>query len=184
MTAPRRSKTTERKRSTAPTRARRSSAAGAPAKVTRLRRELDEALALQEATSEVLRIISASPGELKPVFDSILANATRLCEAKFANLLLREGDDSYRIVAMHKAPSALVELWREREPLLMLRDNPNIPLARLIQTRKEIHVADLTAEPAYIERNPRMVGFVDRAGARSFLAVPMLKGDELIGAII
>jgi len=184
MTASRRSTSTKRKRRSSPTRARRSSAAEPRTKVTRLRRELDEALAQQEATSEVLRIISASPGELKPVFDSILANATRLCEAKFANLLLREGDDSYRIVAMHKAPSALVELWREREPLLVLRDNPNIPLARLIQTRNVVHVPDLTAEQAYIDRNPRMIGFVDRAGARTFLAAPMLKGNKLTGAII
>src|SRR6266851_4665528 len=97
-------KTATRKRRTAPTSARRSPAAGAQTKIARMRRELDEALAQQKATSEVLRMISASPGELKPVFASILANATRLCESEFATLYLCEGD-GFGVVSMHNAPA-------------------------------------------------------------------------------
>jgi GAF domain-containing protein len=175
-------KIAKRKHRTAPTRARRSSAAGAQAKITRLRRERDEALERQTATAEVLRVISSSPGELQPVFETMLDNAVRICEAKFGNLFLREGD-CFRIVAMHSAPSAYTKWWR-REPLMDIRANPGVPNARLVQTKKVLHIADLTAEQTYIERNPRMVALVDSARARTLLGVPMLKKKELIGAII
>jgi hypothetical protein len=96
-------------------------------------RELAEAREQQTATSEVLRVISSSPGELQPVFEAMLANATRLCEAKFANLFLYE-KHSFRIVAQQNAPRAYAERWR-RNPVLVVDDNPRNPLARLAATR-------------------------------------------------
>src|SRR5204862_286908 len=79
-------------------------------------RELTESLEQQTATSEVLRVISSSPGELEPVFQAMLANATQICEAKFGSMYLREGD-AFRIVAMHNAPPAFAEA-RRLQPLV------------------------------------------------------------------
>src|SRR5262249_43393123 len=87
------------------------------------REHLSEALEQQTATSQVLQVISSSPGELEPVFETILANAIRLCQAKFGNLLVREGD-AFRIAALHAAPTAYAERWR-REPTVDLRDIPH-----------------------------------------------------------
>jgi signal transduction histidine kinase/CheY-like chemotaxis protein len=156
--------------------------AGLEKKVEQRTHELSESLEQQTATSEVLRVISSSPGDLKPVFETMLANATRLCEAKFGNLFLREGD-AFRPVAMHGASAAYAEWWR-REPTVHIRDIPNTPLARIAETKAVFHTPDLRAEQAYIERNPRMVALVEDAGARSVLTVPMLKEGELIGAIV
>jgi GAF domain-containing protein len=144
-------------------------------------RELSEALEQQTATSEVLQVISTSPGELQPVFEAMLANATRLCEAKFANLFLYE-KDSFRIVAQQNAPRAYAERWR-RNPVLVVDDNARNPLARLAATRSVVDIADLMAEQGYVERDPRFVALVEAAGARTHLLVPMLKEGELIGAI-
>ena len=83
-----------------------SSVAGQETEAARFHRERDEALEREAATSEVLKVISASAGELEPVFDAILENATRLCQAKFANLFLVEGE-ALRNVALHGAPPAL-----------------------------------------------------------------------------
>ena len=99
----------------------------------------------EEATAEVLRIISASPGDLKPVFDAMLANAVRLCEAKFGILTLREGDDSFRVVAMHNAPSAYVE-FRRRDPFLRLA--PDTALLRALTTKRAAQIADVTEDRA------------------------------------
>ena len=104
------------------------------------RGHLSEALEQQTATSEVLRVISSSPGELEPVFDAMLANATRICEAKFGTLLLRDGD-AFRMVAMHGAPPAYVEL-RQREPVI--RPPPEHPLGRIANTKQVVHVPDTT----------------------------------------
>ena len=142
--------------------------------------ELSESLEQQTATSEVLRVISSSPGELEPVFQAMLENATRICQAEFGNLLLRKSDVSFRVGAVHGEPD-YVALW-QREPVIAI-DNPHIPLARLNRTREVIHIPDLRAETAYIEGHPRIVALVDSAGARTLLAVPMLKEDELVGAI-
>jgi two-component system, NtrC family, sensor kinase len=144
-------------------------------------RELTEALEQQTATSEVLQVISSSPGELQPVFEAMLANATRQCEAKFANLFLYE-KDSFRIVAQQNAPRAYAERWR-RNPVLVVDDNPRNPLARLVATRSVVDIVDLMAEQGYVERDPRFVALVESAGARTHLLVPMLKEGELIGAI-
>ena len=141
--------------------------------------DLSEALEQQTATSEVLGVISRSPGELAPVFQTILANATRICEAKFGNLFLCEGDE-FRLVAMHGAPTAWAERWR-REPVI--RPGPGTGLGRVARTKELVHIADLTKEQAYIERDPLFVGQVELASGRTLLVVPMLKENELIGAI-
>ena len=145
---------------------------------TRLLNELRDSLERQTATSEVLKVISSSPGELKPVFNAMLENATRICEAKFGHLFLSEGDD-FRAVAVQSAAPTWLKLGAKIVPL----DNPQGPLAQLNRTKRFVHIADLTAEQAYIERNARMVALVESSGARTFLGVPMLKGDKLIGAI-
>ena len=141
--------------------------------------DLSESLEQQTATSEVLRVISSSPGELGPVFNSMLENAIRLCEAKFGTLFRWEGD-AFRAVAQHGASRAYAESWRQT---LIVRDHPGLPLARVAGTKNLVHIANLTEERAYIERNPRMVALVESAGARSLLTVPMLKENELVGAI-
>ena len=143
--------------------------------------DLSEALEQQTATSEVLKVISSSPGELKPVFEAILENATRICEAKFGNLFLY-ADSSFRIAAQKNAPSAYAERWRQR-PVIVVGDNPHNPLDRLAASKSVIDIPDLMAETGYIERDPRFVALVEAAGARTHLAVPMLKDNELVGAI-
>ena len=143
--------------------------------------DLSEALEQQTATSEVLKVISSSPGELKPVFEAILENATRICEAKFGNLFLY-ADSSFRIAAQKNAPSAYAERWQQR-PVIVVGDNPHNPLDRLAASKSVIDIPDLMAEPGYIERDPRFVALVEAAGARTHLAVPMLKDGELVGAI-
>jgi GAF domain-containing protein len=141
-------------------------------------RELSEALEQQTATSEVLRVISSSPGDLKPVFETMLANATRLCEAEYGNLWLREGD-VFRAIAMH----GLNIEWLEQDPVVDPHDHPHVPLARVAVTKEVLHITDLSADQSYIERDSRILALVDSAGARSILIVPMLKEGELVGAI-
>ena len=140
---------------------------------TRLLNELRESLEQQTATAEVLSVISSSPGELKPVFESMLENAVRICSARFGNLQLFDGKDM-RIVAMHNAPREFAELRR---------DNPVVPLYRsilgpLVKTKKVIHVADLAAEEPFASST-----LATLAGARTALAVPMLREGELVGGI-
>jgi signal transduction histidine kinase len=148
---------------------------------TRLLSELRESLEQQTATSEVLRVISASPGELDPVFTAMLENATRICEAKFGNLFLRESD-AFRAVAVH-GETAYVDSWR-REPVIALHDHPGVPLDRFARSKDVLHIADLTTEPTYKAGDRRIVALVDAAGARTMLLVPMLKESALIGAIV
>src|SRR5262245_824474 len=146
---------------------------------TRLLNELRESLQQQTATSEVLGVISRSPGELEPVFQAMLENATRICEAKFGNLLLYDGD-AFRIVAMHGAPPAWDAL-RRRDPVI--RFSPANPLGRVVATKQLQHITDFRLEQSYIEREPAPVALAEVAGARTVLVVPMLKENELIGAI-
>jgi len=145
----------------------------------RLLNELRESLQQQTASAEVLKVISSSPGDLAPIFESMLANATRLCEAKFGNLFLCE-ENGFRYVAMHGAPSDYIALGK---PLLLLSEHPHTPLAEAVRTKQPVHVADLSIERPYLERNPRIMALVDVAGARSILTVPMLKDNEVVGAI-
>ena len=135
----------------------------------------------QRATSEILSVVATSSGELEPAFETLLGNVTRLCHAKFGILHLREGDN-FRMAAAHAAPQAYVE-WRRRQPLIGVNDFPHLPLARLARTKAVQHVPDLTSERAYIERAPPMVALVEAAGARSLLCIPMLKEENVIGAI-
>jgi signal transduction histidine kinase len=136
-------------------------------------RELSESLEQQTATSEVLKIISSSPGELEPVFQAMLANATQICAANFGNLLLYEGE-VFRRVAMHNAPQAIVDAHQRNERIVPRRSAP--ALDRLARTKEAIHIIDLAAE---CPSEP----ILKLASARTLLLVPMLKESELIGAI-
>ena len=124
----------------------------------------------------MLQVISSSPGELKPVFDAMLANATRICEANFGNMYLRDGE-TFQLAATHNTPLALVE-ERRRAPL---RGRESSVLARMFETRQVVHLADLSVEQAYLKRDPETVAAVELGGIRTVLFVPMLKEDELIG---
>jgi GAF domain-containing protein len=146
---------------------------------TRLLNELHESLQQQTATSEVLKVISSSPGELEPVFNALLTNATRICEATFGNLFLREGP-VFHPVAIHNEKGYDEYLRRKA---IDVRENPGVPLDRLAKTKQVIHVTDLRSDESYIGGNQLFVPLVDVVGARSFVAVPMLKEDELIGSI-
>jgi GAF domain-containing protein len=143
-------------------------------------RELSESLEQQTATSEVLGVISSSPGELEPVFKAMLENATRICDAKFGVLQLYEGG-GFRIGAIHNAPPAFAEAMARREPLM--RPTPQHPFRRMVTTKVVVQIADLMESPAYKGRDPGIVMLVERASARTFLAVPMLKENEVVGVI-
>jgi GAF domain-containing protein len=134
--------------------------------------ELTEALKQQTATSEVLQVISSSPGDLKSVFQAMLENATRICEASFGTLLLYEGD-VFRRAAVHNAPPTYAADW-QRDPVVPRHSSP--VLYRVADTKQVVHIADLAAE------NPDE-RIATLAGARTLLVVPMLKEDELIGVI-
>src|SRR5262245_14341851 len=140
--------------------------------------DLSEALEQQTATSEVLGVISSSPGELTPVFQAMLEKATQVCDAKFGNMLLFE-DGAFRTVAVHNAPEPFAEA-RRRNPLL--RPYPGTGLGRVVATKQPVQIADAQAEPAY-QADPDRVAFLRLAGARTFITVPMLKEGELVGAI-
>jgi GAF domain-containing protein len=172
-------KTTKPKRSNASTAARQRSLSDLQEQLDARTRQLNEAIERENATGEVLRAISSSPGQLEPVFEAMLANAVRLCEAKFGNLLLFEGD-VFRVVAMHGAPAAWDEL-RRRDPLI--RFSKVNPLGRVVATKELQHITDFMMEPAYIQREPGPIAMVERAGARTVLVVPMLSQDDLIGVI-
>jgi GAF domain-containing protein len=156
------------------------SAGHSPEQFDRLKRERDEALEQLAATSDVLQVISRSPGELEPVFNAMLANATRICEAAFGVLLVCEGT-VFRSVAIH-SKKGHADSWR-RNPVLDLRANPGIPLDHVAKTKQVVHIADLRTHQSYIGKNDRIVTLVEVAGARTHVTVPMLKEGELIGAI-
>src|SRR5262245_47338229 len=142
-------------------------------------RELTESLEQQTATAEILRAISSSPGELDPVFQAMLENATRICEAKFGNLLLYEGD-AFRVVAMHGAPPEW-DVLRHRDPVI--RFSPLNPLGRVVATKQLQHMADFRLEESYLQGEPGPVAMAELAGARTVLVVPMLKENQLIGVV-
>jgi GAF domain-containing protein len=146
---------------------------------TRLLNELRESLQQQTATADVLKVISSSPGELEPVFEAMLENAVRICEANFGTLQLREGD-AFQVAAMHNPPHAFAEARRRSS---LIRPSANNAIARVMATKDVVHIADYTEEPAYQQRDPAAVSIVELAGARTLLLVPMLKDDELIGNI-
>jgi GAF domain-containing protein len=142
--------------------------------------DLSESLEQQTATSEVLQVISSSQGELEPVFQAVLANATRLCEASYGVMWLREGD-AFRSAAIHGSlPPAYIERWRSGTLAYPTQDSP---LARIVQTRKAVQISDLRESRAYLDRDPLLVAAVEVASIRTLLLVPMFKEDELSGAI-
>ena len=144
-------------------------------------RELSEALEQQTATSEVLQVISSSPGDLEPVLDKMLENAVRICDAKFGDVFRWEGD-ILRLLATHKTPPAFVEELRRFQ---YLRPSAVAPGGRMVATKSVVHLSDLAEEQAYIERTtPVFVAAVELGGVRTLLLVPMLKENELIGAFV
>jgi signal transduction histidine kinase/putative methionine-R-sulfoxide reductase with GAF domain len=140
-------------------------------------RELSEALEQQTATSEVLGVISNSPGELEPVFQAMLANAVHICEGKFG-IMFGFADGAFRALSSLGVPPALLI----QQPHIV-SEHPHNPLTRVAESKTVVHVPDLTVDQAYIKRNPRIVALVESGGARSWVGVPMLKEDELIGVI-
>jgi GAF domain-containing protein len=148
---------------------------------TRLLNELRASLEQQTATSEVLRVISSSPGELERVFQTMLANAVRICEAKFG-MLFRYDGGAFHTAASLGLPPAYAEYLRGRAHIV--GEHPHNPLTRIARTKEVLHSPDIVADQSYIERNPRIVALVELAGARTLVAVPMLKDDELVGAIV
>ena len=143
----------------------------------RLLTELRELLEQQTATSEVLKVISSSQGDLEPVFQAMLENAVRICDASFG-MLFRIKDGLVSAVAMVGVPSQFAEFWR-RGPQ---RPGPRTAFAHMIEEKRTVHIADVRTEAAYVEGEPVFVAAVNLGGFRTLLTVPMLKENELIGA--
>ena len=141
--------------------------------------DLTESLEQQTATADVLRVISNSPGDLEPVFETMLASARRICKAEFGILYLCEGD-GLRAVAMHNVPPVLAEA-RKRG---VNRPDPRTGVGLAVKTRKPVQIPDLSKEQAYLDGHPHVVASVELGGIRTTLNVPMLKEDQLIGAIV
>ncbi|QHO75198.1 histidine kinase [Bradyrhizobium sp. CCBAU 051011] len=141
-------------------------------------RDLEESLQQQTATADVLRVISASPGELEPVFHAMLENAGRLCEAKFAMLRLLKGDQFHGVAAWN-LPPAFSEFLAQTP----IRVDPKLPLGRVVTTKQPVHVHDVLQHEAYLERYPGMIALAEIGGGRTLLQVPMLKEDQLVGTI-
>jgi GAF domain-containing protein len=141
-------------------------------------RELAESLEQQTATSDVLKVISSSQGDLEPVFQTLLANATRICGAKFGTLYLHKGDAFYA-AAFHNAPAAFIE-ERTNRPL---HPAPGSTLGQAARTKQVAQVLDSTKREAYRQRDPFVVAGVDLGGYRTIVSVPMLKENELVGVI-
>jgi signal transduction histidine kinase len=142
--------------------------------------DLSESLEQQTATSEVLKVISSSPGDLQPVFSAMLESAARLCDASFGNIFRWE-DAALCLVATYNTPAAFVEARSQ----LPLRRNQNNPIGEMLAAKAVLHVDDLAADERYTKRSdPNIIAAVELGGIRTFLAVPMLKDNELIGALI
>jgi GAF domain-containing protein len=146
---------------------------------TRLLNELRESLQQQTATAEVLGVISSSPGELQPVFDAVLANAVRLCQASYGHMWLCEGN-AFRTVALHGALPAANQ-WQSGA---LFHGSPEVPSVHAVRTRQPVHVADLRTTKAYLAGDQLARAGADIAGIRTLVAVPMLKENESIGVII
>jgi signal transduction histidine kinase len=155
---------------------RRSSSAVEETEIDWLRKELKEAHEREASTAEVLRVISASPGALEPVFKRMLDNAVRLCDAKFGNIYLVE-HGTVRLVATHNTPPAFVEFRKHTPP----STDPKTPSGRLLRTKAVVHIPNLAAEESYREGHSGVVAAVELLGERTSLHVPMLKEGELVG---
>ena len=172
MVTPKRGKAPKAARSRTP------SIADLQEQLDRRTRERDEALEQQTATSDVLRVISSSPGDLQPVFEAMLENAVRICDAMGGGICRWDGDALHH-VALKWARPAFAELLM-RTPI---HPNPKTNFGRMLATKTVVHVPDLAAQPAYTEqREPGIVTAVEVVHIRTALYVPMLKESELIGA--
>ena len=141
--------------------------------------DLTEALEQQTATSEVLQVISSSPGDLEPVFATMLENAVRICDAAFGDIFRWEGD-GLRLVTSYNTPPAFAEVLK-RSPVL----RPGPSARRMLETQTHIHIADVSADPIYLERKAaHIIAAVELGGIRTLLAVPMLRDTELVGEFI
>ena len=141
-------------------------------------RQLSEALERQAAADEVLRLISSSPGKLELVFQAILANGTRICEAEFGTLNLYDGS-AFEIAAHYNVPPAFVDTLHK-----VLRPHPSSAHAKIVQTRQVVHIQDLLATTAYREGDPAVTAIGDLGGARTIVIVPMVKDDRLVGTMV
>src|SRR5262245_61515066 len=144
---------------------------------TRLLNELRESLQQQTATSEVLQVISSSPGELEPVFTAMLQNALWICEAEFGTLF-RYANGAFHAASNVNTPAAF-EAYIRQGPV---QPSPGTGLARIVQTKQTAHILDIRKLEAYANREPFVVAAVD-SGIRSLLLVPMLHENELVGVI-
>jgi GAF domain-containing protein len=145
--------------------------------------DLSESLEQQTAASQVLQVISSSTGELEPVFQAILASATRTCDAK-SGLLYRIENGAARIISKLGIPPALARYLKRgphRPPLNRL--DPLTAVGRVVQSRKTVHIADYRADQSYLDRDPLTVAGIELGGIRTLLVVPMIKNDALMGAI-
>ena len=176
----RRRKTPEPKRSNAPKGAPRPNpqTSDKEAEVARLTGELREALERQDATSEVLQVIRSSLGDPQPVFQATLRNAVRLCDAKIGNIYRWDGD-ALHVVASHNTPTSFVEA-RRRSPFRADQG----PIGRMITTKTLQHVVDATEVETHKQLDPTSVAAIDLGGIRTVLGVPMLRENELIGALV
>ena len=157
------------------------SRSGAENEVVQLRQELHEALEQQTAASEVLQVIASSSGDLQPVFDAMLANATRLCEASYGTLWLHENGGQMRMAALHgRLPGAFRGKWAVGT---LHRPSSSVPTARVFETGKPVQIVDLKEDRSYAERDPLAVASVDVGGIRSLIAVPMLKDAAVVGVM-
>jgi signal transduction histidine kinase len=142
--------------------------------------EITESLEQQTATAEILRVISSSPTDIQPVFDAILENATRLCDGHLGLLGLYDGE-TYQPVAQRGANADFAKWLIDRGPFKP--GSSGGVLTRMIAERRPIHIPDHRESPAYRERKPNTVAFVELGGARTYLAVPMLKEGRVVGGI-
>jgi GAF domain-containing protein len=140
--------------------------------------DLSESLQQQTATSEVLQIISSSPSDLAPVFEKMLENATRVCGAEFGSLNLVE-DDTMRRAALYNAPPAFAATGTNT----VFRIHPQNSIAAVIRNKRVVQVEDVRNGAPYLARDPAAVQLVELGGARTIVAVPMLREDEVIGVI-
>ena len=143
----------------------------------RLFNETREALEQQTASSEILRVISSSPTDLRPVFDAILESATRLCDAHLGVLNLFEGENC-RTVAQRGGSPEFAKWVLERGPF-----KPAAAMARVLADRRPFHVPDAREGPGFKARNANAMKFVELGGVRTYVAVPLLKEGAVIGSI-
>jgi GAF domain len=155
-----------------------SSPSSSETEVARLTRDLRDALEQQAATSEVLQVISGSAGDLEPVFAAMLENAVRICDATFGIIYRWDGEFLHALTS-HKTPTALAEA-RRSSPI-----RPRPDMVRTVTTKAVVHIPDLAAHVAYIkDRDPALVSAVELGGVRTFLVVPMFKGETRARSLV